>query len=301
MKNLLRMKSVAIVMVACLGLLFFSCKKEEFVNPVKTERVDESPTPTKIGGYNPSYDFYLGSLNDKIVKSPGYVYQWKITDYSNTLFYPKVQFDGPDGTTTYISMTKVGSTWILNKDLMKNGRYYWRYVDNAGNPLTAWNSYVDNIKITTGNDYPYATGYCVPDASSCTDKWNFFTYNCTSWVSHKVSQMWNTEKDFKNGIVSGGLSHAKYWKSRLQSIGYQANTTPIVGSIAYWPANAPGGIGANGHVAFVIGVTRNSSDVVTSIVISEYNGSNQYAYGTRTLYPSNSSYPSSFIHVQYRL
>ncbi len=32
MKNLLKMKSVAIVMVACLGLLFFSCKKEEYVN-----------------------------------------------------------------------------------------------------------------------------------------------------------------------------------------------------------------------------------------------------------------------------
>ncbi len=292
---------IAIIMIVGLGM-FTSCDQErDLVNGNKDKMQDELSSLAMRAGYNPSYDFYEGPLNSKVVKSPGYVYQWKITDYSETLFYPKVQFDGPDGTTTYINMVKVGSSWILNKDLIKNGRYYWRYLDNSGNPLTSWNSYVDNIKITTGNDYPYPTGQCVPNTSGCTDQWSFYKYNCTSWVSWKVNQMWGTTTSFRNNMTSPALSNAVNWRSRLQSMGYYYNNNPIVGSIAYWGAYASGGIGVNGHVAFVIGVTRNSSDVVTSILISEYNGSSSFAYGTRTLTPGSVGYPTSFIHVQYRL
>ena len=299
MKNLKTKIVIAIMMVVML-MMVTSCQKDDESSVVE-EKMDNSTVSARLG-YNSAYDFYEGPFNSKIVKSPGYVYQWKITDLNGTLSYPKVKFFGPDGSTTYIAMTKTGNMWILNKDLQKNGRYYWRYVDNAGNDLTSWNSYVDNIKIinSTINDYPYSAGQCAPNTDGCTDKWFFYRYNCTSWVAHKVSQMWGTEKDFNNNITSPALSHAVYWKSRLQTKGYQANNMPIVGSIAYWGAFASPGVGANGHVAFVIQVNKNSSDVITSIVVSEYNGSNSFAYGTNTIAPGDVDYPNSFIHVQHR-
>lgn len=302
MKNLVKTKFVIAIMMIASVVFVSSCNKDdEFVSPVKEEKLDNSNPTLARAGYNPAYDFYEGPLNSKVVKSPGYVYYWQITDYSGTLINPKVQFDGPDGSTNYIAMTKTGNMWILNKNLIHNGRYYWRYVDNSGNPLTSWNSYVDNIKITTGNDYPYPIGQCTPNSSGCTDQWSFYKYNCTSWVAWKVNQMWGTTTSFRNNMTSPALSNAVNWRSRLQSMGYQYNNNPIVGSIAYWGASASPGVGANGHVAFVIGVTRNSSDVVTSILISEYNGSNSFAYGTRSLTPGSTGYPTSFIHVQYRL
>lgn len=309
MKNFVNTKFVIAILMVASVMMATSCQQDdEFVSSIMEEKVENSNVAAR-SGINPLYDFVEDSGNssrgNSIVRSPGFVYKWKITDNSSTgtLLNPKLEFICPDGVTRYIAMTKVvgpGNVWILNQSLSQNGRYTWRYVASNNSALTSWNSYVDNIKITIGNDYPYPAGQCTPNAAGCTDKWFFYRYNCTSWVAHKVSQMWGTEKDFNNSITSPSLSHAVYWKSRLQTKGYQANNTPIVGSIAYWGASASPGVGANGHVAFVIGVTRNSSDVITSILISEYNGSNSFGYGTRTLTPGSTGYPNSFIHVQHR-
>ena len=306
MKNFVNTKFVIAIMMIVSVMMVTSCQQDdELLTPVMEEKVNNSNVVAR-SGYNSLYDFDENQYNSSKssvggdVRSPGYVYKWKITDYSSTgtLLNPKLEFICPDGVTRYIAMTKVvgpGNVWILNQSLSQNGRYTWRYVANNGSALTSWNSYVDNIKITnpTSDDYFYKN----QTSGDCTaDKWKMCMHNCTSYVAWKVNQMWGTDTAFWNKMVDGTdanrLGHAKDWKSKLAMRGYQSNNTPIVGSIAYWsgyPANS-----TFGHVAFVCKVYDNGA-----IDIQEYNYS-YHAYNKRTIQPGALWYPQSFIHVQHR-
>ncbi len=313
MKNFVNTKFViAILMVASL-MMTTSCQQDdELVTPVMEEKVNNGNVAAR-SGYNSLYDFDENQYNSSkssvlgTVRSPGYVYKWKITDNSSTgtLLNPKLEFICPDGVTRYVPMTKVvgpGNVWILNQSLSQNGRYTWRYVASNGSALTSWNSYVDNIKITIGNDYPYPLGQCVVNTNSCIDDWNMYKYNCTSWVAWKVNQMWGTSTTFWNKMVDGTnanrLGDAKNWKSKLAMLGYQSNNIPIVGSIAYW-SGSPASTSL-GHVAFVTRVNKNSSDVVTSIYVEHFNRFADHKYFAETISVGGLWWPHSFIHVQHR-
>lgn len=288
---------MAVVIAAT--VIFVGCNKEDIMIPQSENSVEKVVETNKnqqdgVSARYGSYVFYRGHKNDKIVRDPGYVYEWKITDYTDRLRYPCVKFYGPDHSVSYIAMTKIGNQWILRKSLQKYGRYYWRYVDSyGGSNLTSWNAHIDNIPVPKGgDDYPYAAGECIPDTKGCYDKWRFYRYNCTSWVSWKVNQMWGTSRAFTNHMTSPRLSHAVSWKRRLMSLGYDANNTPIVGSIAYWSSHPADS--RYGHVAFVVGVQSNGA-----VDIQEYNYL-PYRYGERTLQPGDLWYPQSFIHVQHK-
>ena len=133
------------------------------------------------------------------------------------------------------------------------------------------------------------------------EQWYFGTYQCVSWVSLKVNQMWGTATDFSNKMFgnAGNLGHAKDWLGVLTKHGYIADSNPKAGDVIWFPANAK----VNnrifsyvlGHVGFVHSVDG------SSITWSEYHGGNKNSYKEKTF--SLDQLPSStrFIHVQKKL
>lgn len=246
-----------------------------------------------------SLSFYKGDRNSEVLKPLGTTYFWEIKDPLGKLNTPpSVKFFGPDQTETYILMAKVGSSWQLTKSLIKSGRYYWRYTLGKEN-LTAWNSYIDNVLLKEGDDYPYQQGLCIKNQKNCVDQWGFYMYNCTSWVAHCINKMWGTKRAFYNKMAGDtkGFGNAKDWKSRAIELGYQVNSIPKLGAVAYWPGYYRSNktrIGVNGHVAIVSHVYSDGR-----IAIEEYNGTIDGKYSRRVISPSDDWYPESFLHMQY--
>ena len=236
-----------------------------------------------------SYFYYR--YDDNLVDQLGNEYTWLIKDYGEMSNAPYVKFYGPDHSTTYIQMSRIGTTyWYLKKSLLKAGLYSWRYVDNNKNNMT--NSSAKIVNIDSGNDYPYNDGECIPDANYCWDSWNFFKYNCTSWAAWKVNQMWGNN-EFLNRTSGVYLGNANRWANSFIDLGYTVNNTAALGSLAHWDADAPAHPTA-GHIAFVENVYSDGT-----ILISEYNYY-AYQYGTRILSPGDDWYPDNFIHAQFQ-
>lgn len=83
--------------------------------------------------------------------------------------------------------------------------------------------------------------------------------------------------DFFNTMNGGHWGNASNWDNNATTLGYIVDTTPARGAIAQW--NADEGCDCPyGHVAWVSTVNANGS-----VVVEEYNYSNPYAYGTRTV------------------
>jgi len=136
--------------------------------------------------------------------------------------------------------------------------------------------------------YPYADPPACTDKGACVaDKWAFYQGQCTSWVAFEVNH--------KDGIAftnsyggKGRWGNAVDWATRARALKLTVNTTPAVGSIAWYDSTkaAP-----DGHVAFVEKVNS-----PTSIVISEmnYDGDNGFWVHTITV---KGDWPSAFIHL----
>jgi surface antigen len=129
-----------------------------------------------------------------------------------------------------------------------------------------------------GDNYPWSGG-CI----DCVDSWNFYTRQCTSFVAFRMNNQYG--KSFYNYMQGpngtfGTWGNASSWASTATAIGYAVNSTPTVGSIAYF---------SSGHVALVAAVSGGN------VTLEEYNwGSPSYMYGTRTI---SASTPTSNIHV----
>jgi len=147
------------------------------------------------------------------------------------------------------------------------------------------------------NSYPFDTPNCCGVwTSTCSDPYDFYLYQCTSYVAWKLNQA-NDETPqispvFNNNITGDGggenlsctfqsgerLSHACRWADALQDSGYFVDNTPVPGSIAHWDANPAVPIEAYGHVAYVESINTDGT-----INISEYNYATSCSYGTRTI------------------
>lgn len=214
---------------------------------------------------------------------------------ANNRVHVFVMFYAPLGGVYPVEMQKnilnTGVSCVLYRELSQIGKYKVKFactVDNA-NPITDGIysgteydvlTYIQPINVQ--DDYPYANYN-----SNNTDPWNFYYRYCTSWVAWKVNQMWNTSTSFCNTMHNVTLGNASNWKSALETIGYESDSNPRNGDIAYWSSN---------HVAFVNEVVSNNE-----IVITEYNNPSAGAslsYHTRTILRSSSSWPTAFIHVQ---
>jgi surface antigen len=126
-------------------------------------------------------------------------------------------------------------------------------------------------------------GYTASGYRAVSDKmyWRMYSgHNCTNYAAYRMvkSGMPNTRP------WSGG-GNASEWGRYMARI---TDATPVVGSIAWWRANAPG-TGSSGHVAYVEQVVSS-----TEIVISEDSWGGDFHW--RRIRKVDGRWPSGFIH-----
>jgi surface antigen len=141
-------------------------------------------------------------------------------------------------------------------------------------------------------------GYLYPDAPVCppsggprcvADQWNFYQGQCTSWVAYRLNQLNGIA--FNNSFGGNGTwGNAMNWGPHAQSLGIALNSTPTVGSVAWWTAIP--GAHPSGHVAYVEQVNS-----PTSIVISEMNYDGGNGFRVSTITSSSRDWPTGFIHI----
>jgi surface antigen len=105
-------------------------------------------------------------------------------------------------------------------------------------------------------------------------------HNCTNYAAYRMVQA-----GMPNVRPWSGDGDATNWGYAMRDI---TDTTPTVGSIAWWRAGA-GGTGSSGHVAYVERVVS-----ATEIVISEDSWSGDFHW--RTITKTGTSWPTGFIH-----
>ncbi|MCW2852734.1 MAG: hypothetical protein JWM84_2398 [Nocardioides sp.] len=126
-------------------------------------------------------------------------------------------------------------------------------------------------------------GYSPAGYAAVSDKmyWRMYSgHNCTNYAAYRMvkSGMPNTRP------WSGG-GNATEWGRKMAGI---TDTTPVVGSIAWWRANAPG-TGSSGHVAYVEQVVS-----ATEIVISEDSWGGDFHW--RRIRKADGRWPTGFVH-----
>jgi surface antigen len=107
--------------------------------------------------------------------------------------------------------------------------------------------------------------------------------NCTNYVAYRMIKAGMSAT--RPAQLKPGKGNAEYWGP---SFGSATNSTPTVGSIAWWKANAPGA-GSGGHVAYVERVNS-----ATDIVVSESNWDGNFDWRHIT---TAANWPSGFIHL----
>ncbi|MGI9156833.1 MAG: CHAP domain-containing protein [Marmoricola sp.] len=105
-------------------------------------------------------------------------------------------------------------------------------------------------------------------------------HNCTNYVAYRMIQ-----SGLPNTRPWSGSGNGSNWGAAMRSI---TNTSPAVGSVAWWPANAPGA-GSAGHVAYVEKVVSSSE-----IIISEDMWGGDFHW--RDILKSSTRWPKGFIH-----
>jgi surface antigen len=278
--------AVTVIATVC---VFSSCVKDEVV---PTPVVVESIVPNEEGVTTRTTSAYITVTISPSEALKGTSFTFTMTGPTSTLTASGVvvyiRFTAPSGQLIYQQMTATGTSgsntiYSHMRNLSQYGKYYvaFGYRLNNGSFQVfddTRSAVVLHAEISQVDDYPYPDG-----SSSSTDAWGFVKYYCTSWVAWSVNKMWETSNAFHNTTMGVHLGNASNWKSALMSIGYEADNSPRVGDIAWWNSN---------HVAFVNKVQSNGT-----ITITEYNGLNPLAYGSRTVSTSQ-NYPASFIHVQ---
>lgn len=107
--------------------------------------------------------------------------------------------------------------------------------------------------------------------------------NCTNYIAYRMIKAGMSST--RPSQLKPGKGNAEYWGP---SFGTATNSTPTVGSIAWWRANAPGA-GSGGHVAYVERVNS-----PTDIVVSESNWGSNFDWRHIT---TAANWPSGFIHL----
>jgi surface antigen len=107
-------------------------------------------------------------------------------------------------------------------------------------------------------------------------------HNCTNYAAYRL---------IRNGVDASylrGQGMAWQWGGVARAHGVAVNSTPAVGSIAWWDANS-NGADATGHVAYVEAVNSGS------ILISEDNSGGDFHWMRLT---PGGYYPTGFIHFK---
>ncbi len=105
------------------------------------------------------------------------------------------------------------------------------------------------------------------------DPWHYDVRNCTSFVA------WRINKQFGKSLYRWG--DAKNWASQAIRNGYQVNSHPAVGSIAWWN-------GYHGHVAVVVAVNSDGS-----VNVEQYNKAGRGEFSRQSRVRAQ-----KYIHIQ---
>ena len=123
------------------------------------------------------------------------------------------------------------------------------------------------------DDYPAPWRAPTPK-DSMIDTWRYYNRECTSFVAWRL----HSRNAFE---MPHAIGNAGYWGTWAKNNGYPVNSTPAVGSVAWFSA---------GHVAWVEAVNNNGT-----VLIEEYNYDYNGNYHERTI--ANSSV-TGFIHFK---
>lgn len=139
--------------------------------------------------------------------------------------------------------------------------------------------------VLRGDDYPSNLKNAAKD--QIVDPWRFYNRECTSFVAWRLNSVngvaFHNTMTGPNG-VAGQFGNAKNWSANAGRIGYRVDSTPAVGSVAWWPS------GTYGHVAWVAQVNADGT-----VVVEEYNYASDGKYGTRRIAASS---VNGFIHIK---
>ena len=162
----------------------------------------------------------------------------------------------------------------------------WRHQRGSGLVLGSWPGTSGTREAATRYGYPYPDPPACTDGGACVaDKWYFYRGQCTSWAAYRLSQL----NGFAFGNYYGGKGrwgNADNWGPQARSLGITVNSTPALGSIAWY---------SSGHVAYVEQVNS-----ATSVVISEMNYDSDNGFRVQTVTPASGYWPTAFIHVHDR-
>lgn len=115
--------------------------------------------------------------------------------------------------------------------------------------------------------------------------WNMYSgTNCTNYAAYRMVKAGYSAT--RPPQLQPGMGNAEYWGTSFPTI---TNSQPIVGSVAWWRANAPGA-GSAGHVAYVERVIS-----PTEIVVSESNWGSAFDWRDIKI---TGMWPSGFIHFK---
>ncbi len=107
------------------------------------------------------------------------------------------------------------------------------------------------------DDYIYRTSS--PDQ---VDQWNFYTRECTSFVAWRLNN--DNGVPFNNSYGGQHWGNAENWDSAARAAGFAVDSNPTRGSVAQFDPGV-GGVGAYGHVAYVMQVSG------SQVLIEDYN------------------------------
>lgn len=142
-----------------------------------------------------------------------------------------------------------------------------------------------HVKAYTDPSNNYPSKWAPPVAQdSVVDDWGEYNRECTSWASFALHD--------RNGYEIPFHDYASGWGADAKAIGFPPNSTPALGAIAWWAANAPGA-SQWGHVAWVSNVDANGG-----ITIEQYNADFTGTYSTATFAKGSADWPTGFIHFK---
>jgi surface antigen len=134
-----------------------------------------------------------------------------------------------------------------------------------------------------GNDYPWQTS----DPNQLSPL-RFYFRNCTDFAAWRLNRQVGITAEpwrftWSNLAGPGGNGNAVAWKDGAISRGYRVDSSPGIGSVAWWGASRGGGLG---HVAIVSAINSDGS-----VNIEQYNAT-PYAYSTQ-----NNVRAEAYLHI----
>ncbi len=139
-------------------------------------------------------------------------------------------------------------------------------------------AYMQSGAKQAGDDYPWFAELSRNQGGGLSPL-NYYYRECVDFVAWRLNRdAGSTSAPFKwtwSTLTPNG-GNASQWKAAWAGHGWASGTTPVVGSVAWFPYN---------HVAYVAGILNNGQ-----VLVEEYNWSGQHLYSQRVINPGDAYY-----------